>query len=144
MNPEVIIREAQSWLATPFRAHAKVKGDGVDCVNLALAIYQKAGILPADIVFPPYHIGSGAHLDLSAVAQFVIATRLFRLATAPFKTGDLLGFNLGKVIHHVGIYIERDNFVHCCQKAGVIFSRLDDPTWGKRLQAVWRPITKAS
>ncbi len=43
---------ARSWIGTPFHDHARVKGAGVDCAQLLLAVYHEAGLIPAIDVGP--------------------------------------------------------------------------------------------
>ncbi|MDO6044547.1 hypothetical protein Q4P48_08410 [Neisseria gonorrhoeae] len=41
-----IVEEARSWLGTPYHHHAMVKGAGVDCAMLLVAVYGAVGLLP--------------------------------------------------------------------------------------------------
>ena len=45
------------------------------------------------------------------------------------KTGDLVFFNTGYKVRHVGIYLNKGHFVHVSTSKGVIISRLDNPYW---------------
>lgn len=40
-----VVREARSWLDTPYRHQARVKGRGVDCVGLIIASGVDAGVM---------------------------------------------------------------------------------------------------
>ena len=53
MDPTAIIAErlatvavGRTWIATPFEDGARVKGAGVDCGHLLLAVYEEAGVFP--------------------------------------------------------------------------------------------------
>ena len=43
---ERVRSEALTWLGTPYHHQGRVKGVGVDCGQILIAIYEKAGILP--------------------------------------------------------------------------------------------------
>lgn len=45
------------------------------------------------------------------------------------KAGDLVFFKTGPASNHVGIYLERNKFLHASQKRGVMISRLDNVYW---------------
>lgn len=41
-----IVEEAKTWLRTPFVHAGRVKGAGVDCGQLPLAVYEAVGLFP--------------------------------------------------------------------------------------------------
>ena len=43
---ERVRSEALTWLGTPYHHQGRVKGVGVDCGQILISIYEKAGILP--------------------------------------------------------------------------------------------------
>ncbi len=45
------------------------------------------------------------------------------------RTGDLVFFRTGVTSTHVGIYLEKNKFLHASQKKGVTISRLDNAYW---------------
>jgi cell wall-associated NlpC family hydrolase len=45
---EKVVEVARSWIGTPYHLAQRVKGAGVDCALLLVAIYQECGIVPAD------------------------------------------------------------------------------------------------
>ena len=63
-----------------------------------------------------------------------------RLDEAPPAVGDLLGFLLGRCLHHVGIYAGDNEFFHVMARHTAGYSTLYDPTWSTRRAALWRPI----
>lgn len=135
--------EARSWSGTPFHAHGKYKGLGTDCVWVAEGIYRALGVIPPQD-FGWYTVGAGSHLEASLVAAGVVRSGAFENALpvtiGAVLPGDLLGFKLGRVIHHVGIVLEGTRFIHSIQTVGVTESDLRDPTWSTRLYAIWRPM----
>lgn len=45
------------------------------------------------------------------------------------RAGDLVFFKTGVASNHVGIYLEKNKFLHASQKKGVTISRLDNIYW---------------
>ncbi|MBA3756801.1 MAG: C40 family peptidase [Nitrosomonas sp.] len=45
------------------------------------------------------------------------------------RAGDLVFFRTGATSSHVGIYVEKNKFLHASQKKGVTISRLDNVYW---------------
>ena len=48
------------------------------------------------------------------------------------KEGDLVFFNTGRGISHVGMYMANNKFVHASTSMGVVISSLDEPYWKRR------------
>lgn len=136
-----LIVEARSWIGTPFYPHGRIKLVGVDCVNLAIGIYQAVGVI-GEIKLPSYSVGAGLHLTVSAVAECVMGTgRALSLPLdAEIQTGDMLGFKFGRVTHHVGVVTENRRFVHSLRPNGVSEGMLSDPTFGANLTHIWRAL----
>ena len=49
-----IVEEARSWLGTPYHHQAMVKGAGVDCAMILVAVYRAVGLIPAGFDPRPY------------------------------------------------------------------------------------------
>ena len=130
---------AQDWMETPFLAHGKSKGLGVDCVWLAASLYIETGHLAA---FKPgsYTMDGGHHNPLSQVIAWLDQSARFVRAELPLEVGDLLCFRMGRAVHHVGVVLTDRTFLHVYQGYTVREARIDDPTWGKRLACVYRPM----
>ena len=43
---ETILREALTYLGTPYHAQGRMKGVGVDCATFLCEVYEKAGVIP--------------------------------------------------------------------------------------------------
>jgi hypothetical protein len=41
-----VVKEALTWLGTPYHHHARVKGVGVDCARLLCAVYEASACVP--------------------------------------------------------------------------------------------------
>ncbi len=132
--------EALAWLGTPFLANSAERGKGASCQKLASEIYRRVGC--CDIEVPAVSMAHAQFSRVSLVEEWMDGRPEFvRLpAIAALQAGDLLGFRLGRVVHHVGIYLGDGMFVHAMSQVGTIRSALSDATWGSRLQAAWRPV----
>ena len=80
----------------------------------------------------------------SLVEEFLAGLPTFQRYAVPgvesVLPGDLLGFRLHRTIHHLGICVRPGVFIHAIEHLGVTYSALADPTWGRRLSGLWRPI----
>ena len=146
-----LVREAKSWLETPFVPHARIRGAGVDCVHLCAEIYKECGLL-SEFNPPPYTIDGGHHCKESKVIAHVLASGKFQEVIGPTTQGglahasgpgDLLCFRMDGVVHHVGILLTRTHFIHAIRGHGVVIGDLQDTTWSGRLEKVFRPIEGA-
>lgn len=142
-----LICAASEWHGTPFKAHGKVRGVGVDCVQLAAQIYQRVGFIET-CAFPPYVMDGGQHNNSSLLVEWVESTNRFicvwtdrtDLAGSPVSAcGDLLCFRIGRVAWHVGIAVNPVKFVHVFQGSAVAEAQINDSTWRKRLTRIYRP-----
>jgi hypothetical protein len=143
-----IVQVAREWLGTAFVPHARVKGAGVDCVNLPAAILIEAGVI--DFVFTgTYTIDGGRHAPASVLVRWLREDGRFEELPAdpppgplpPLLEGDLLCFRIGAgVAHHLGLVTSpAGEFVHCLRGHGAIQSSLQDPTYRRVLTNLFRP-----
>ena len=49
------VKEAKTWIGTPFHHAARVKGAGVDCLMLLAEVYERAGVT-AGRIKPPFYV----------------------------------------------------------------------------------------
>lgn len=130
--------EAMTWLGTPFSPHACAKGAGCDCVQLALACFKVAGVVPAEDQFPPYRLDVAMHQRESPVLDWLGSHPYFEV-TGRAQPGCLYCFTVGRTVHHVGVGVGLTAFVHCWRNHGVTQASILDSTWSSRLHSIWRP-----
>lgn len=133
-----LIAAAESWSGTPFHPHARLKNVGVDCVQLAVALYAEAGLISRDVPLPAYRLDAAEYLDRSLVLDWLRSRPELVAATPPWQPADVLTFRVPGVPHHVGILLRDDEFCHVLRHDRVRCSRLSDPTWSRRLGPVFR------
>ena len=142
-----LLREAaDAWRGTPFRKRARLRGAGVDCINLVLALYDAAG-LNLDVELPHYGLFDGAcRADAGPIIDWLeCSERFWRLwrrgePIVPIEAGDLLCLNIELSVHHVGIALDGLNFFHILQGGAAGSSPTLDSTYVNKLQAIYRPL----
>lgn len=130
--------EAERWVGTPFHPHARTIGAGVDCVNLAAAIYEASGVIER-FAPPPYKMDGGSHLARSQIYAYLNQDPdFYELPVSVRQPGDLVCINLGTVAHHVGILLENNEIIHAVQRQGVV--RCDyGSSFVRRTDRLYRP-----
>lgn len=128
---DAIVREAITWLGTPFRDCQRVKGHGVDCGMLPLDVFAKLGLIPD---FNPGHYSTQIHLHktdeeqrregLKPYIDFV-REHLRQVDESDVGPGDLVLYVNGKCFSHSAIIIDWPHkIIHAKVGLGVVF---DDP-----------------
>lgn len=136
---------AMSWLGTPFRGNCAVKGKhgGVSCQTLAGEIYREAGLLDKSFSIPQGSMSWSSTHKKSLIEDYLATQAMhFTVVSPPIQAGDLVGFKLGGCVHHLGVALDANTFIHCLDRHGTRVSALRDPTFGSRIAKIWRPITQ--
>lgn len=140
MNLDVraaIVKEALSWIGTPYHHKAHVKGHGVDCAWMPLNVYQQFGLVPAD--FDPGNYASDWYLHkteeiyLKQVEKF--STRL-PSGVSP-GIADFALFKLGHCACHGAIVIDEDMVVHADRRTGSVQRARISTDLIRRLHSYW-------
>lgn len=98
---EAVWQEALPWQGTPWHHMGRVRGAGVDCAMLPVAVYTAAGLIkPFEI--PPYprdwHIHMREERIIPMVEQFA-----HEIENEAAQRGDLHVFKIGNVYSHCAI-----------------------------------------
>jgi probable lipoprotein NlpC len=116
---KALLDQHQAWRGTKYR-HGGLSRKGVDCSGFTYLTFRN--------VF-------GVALPRTAASQGEVGTPVKRSA---LRAGDLVLFKTGSS-HHVGIFVNKDSFLHASTSKGVMISSLNSPYWssqywkGKRL-----------
>ena len=108
------VREAESWLGTPFHANAAVKGAGVDCGRFLVEVYRAAGLsVPEKLEHWPI---DWAHHSQAKGEPYLTIVRKFALEVETPGPGDFALFKIGRAHSHSAIVVKWPNVIHAmCQ-----------------------------
>ena len=110
---EALKKHFISWKGTRYR-YGGLSRKGVDCSGFTLLTYKEL---------------FGTNLPRTVKEQVKKGKKVQRSSLQP---GDLVFFKTGVFQKHVGIYLEKDRFMHASRSSGVMISRLDNSYWNKR------------
>jgi cell wall-associated NlpC family hydrolase len=112
----LVVKEALSWLNTPYHPLAREKGLGVDCVMLLAEVYERAGLIPH---LEPgfYSVQQGLHSVEEVLESVVLA---HGCPVAEPLPGDAVLFRYGRSYSHAGIMITPTRFVHAMAAVGLV------------------------
>ena len=106
-----VIAEAESWLGTPFHHEARVKGAGVDCGQILLAVYSKFGFMPKDYKLEHYPPDFAMHRDYEWYLS-IVQTFAREISEAKVQPADIVLFKWGRLFSHGGIVTDYPNIIH--------------------------------
>ena len=93
---------------------------------------SKNGIDCSGLVYQTYRAKLGINLPRSSKDQSKIGRAIQQ---KELRTGDLVFFKTGIFTRHVGMYIDKGNFLHVSSSEGVMISNLEEPYWNS---AYWK------
>lgn len=109
-----VVEVGLSQLGSPYRYGGADPATGFDCSGLTYYAHRVAGV----------------GIPRASVAQFKQARRVS--ARHP-RAGDLVFFRIGPGVHHVGLMVDGERFVHASSSSGEVrLARLDTPYWQSR------------
>lgn len=137
-----VAAEALAWLRTPYHHHARVRGVGVDCVQILCAVYEAAGVVPhvepGDYAHD-WHLHHSDELYLQGLLR--LGAVEFDPAVQTPALGDVALFRFGRCWAHGAILATPEGqLVHAYLGRGVVLSRLDEePLAGRQVRwfTVW-------
>lgn len=146
LNPhqiDAIEAAARGWDGTPFCADSAVRGAGVCCHRLVAEIYREAGVIPPAVSIPGGSPQWSRAQHRSPIADWIESgdgAQWFEpIFTAQAEPGDLLGFTIGRCIHHLAIALRGGRIVHAVEGHGARIVEHVPAVWSRRLAATWRP-----
>lgn len=128
-----IIAAARSWIGTPYRHQASLKGVGCDCLGLARGVWREVmGCEPE--VPPPYTRDWARHHSSESFAE-AAARYLVPIAIGAHQPADVLLFALKEQMPatHCAILTAPDRMVHATESHPVAEVSLA-PWWLRRLR----------
>jgi cell wall-associated NlpC family hydrolase len=123
---QAIVAEVERWIGTPFRDQSRVRGSGVDCGMLPLAVYTSLGLMPD---FDPGAYSVQIHLHKTAEQQRLeglkpyidhVREHMFPITEAEAQPGDLVIYLVAHAFAHAAIITDWPNIIHAVAGVGVI------------------------
>lgn len=130
-----IVAEALSWMGTPYHHRARLKGAGVDCAQILIAVFVAVGLVddfdPGD--YPPDWM---MHRDEERYLGFV--GRHAEQVEEPLP-GDVVLYRVGRCYSHAGIVLGWPEIVHASNRDGEVVRADGRQGWlSDRQRTYWR------
>lgn len=108
-----IVTEAVSWLGTPYKGWARLKGKrgGADCGQFLYGVFLGCGLMPEIADLPKdYSLQVAKHRASRDYRDLV--ERFFReIPEAEARPGDLVLYKIGLAFAHGAVIVEWPNFI---------------------------------
>ena len=115
---QAVIAEATTWIGTPFHYNnSMVRGAGVACGPLLIAVYGKVGI-PVPAISSLGHFPMDWHMNTDEERYLNILLGFTKVVEIP-QPGDIALFKIGKVHGHSAIVTEWPRVIHVLWKSVV-------------------------
>lgn len=138
MQRRRVVEEAMSWLGTPYRVAANIKGAGVDCAMILIEVYAAAGVIEwrDPRPYPPdYYLHNKSPRYLNEVGMHAQ-----EIPREKVNIGDCVLFKFGHAPAHSGIIIDVDQLkmIHSYKGLGTVCHELEQTPWLlKRVDSFW-------
>lgn len=134
-----IVREAESWIGTPYVSNGMVKGrrGGVDCGMMPIAVYAALGYIPKEFDPRPYSPQWHVHMFEEKYVEYILRFAMEVLAPPeriPLP-GDFVLFKMGLLFAHGAIITDWPNVIHAVGNDRVTPEDISKNVVGKR--ALW-------
>lgn len=128
MTRDKVVEIAKSWLRTPYHHRAKLKGHGVDCGQILIAVFSEAGLI-SDFDTGEYPQDWMLHRDEE---RYLKSVEKYAHRVEVPKPGDIALFKFGRCVSHAAIVVEWPIVIHSYKIAGMV--TYDDVTANKNLE----------
>ena len=120
----------QSWLGTPYRHWAGIKGLGADCIHFVARVLEEMGLGPFSIPRYPkdWHLNRSDELLLEGILRHL---RVEDVGFESPENGDIILFRFGKAASHSAIYCD-GRIYQAVTDIGVERTDWHDRMWHKR------------
>jgi len=117
------IKEALSWVGTPYKSLQSCKGKGCDCAGFIYGTMKNVGLLPADYM-PPRVSGQWyMHRTNEVFIEELTRVGAVQIPDMDTRPGDIVSFKFGRAQSHLTILLPTMKFIHCLASAnGVVIT----------------------
>lgn len=132
-----IVAEARSWIGTPYRHQASLKGAGCDCLGLVRGVWRAR--IGAEPETPPPYTPDWAEALGEETLLAAARRHLREVPVSAAEAGDVLIFRMGIGVpaKHCGVLTETGTLVHAYWGRSVVETRMTD-WWSRRVAAAFR------
>lgn len=115
---EMVVREARSWVGTPYHCQGDIKGAGVDCGMLLVRVFVDTGLCAP---FDPRPYADDWYLHRSEERYLGFIFDRTKEVAAPMP-GDVMVFRYGRCYAHGGVVTAANplTIVHAFQPARAV------------------------
>ena len=129
---EDIIREARTWVGTPFRHQGRIKGVAGDCAAPVQCVANALGI--SDFVIRNY-----GREPVPEKMRKVLEEKLDPVEKNKMAPGDILWMRFGSnKPSHLAILTDTGTIIHANERLGRCCEHILDEKWRKRIHRVYR------
>jgi cell wall-associated NlpC family hydrolase len=121
-----VVEIARSWLGTPYRHAARVKGAGVDCAQILVAVYHEAGLIP-DLQISTYSAQWHMHRSEERYLNIVLAHA--HEIEGPPKPGDVVLWKFARTFSHGAIVTAWPQVIHSFLDREVVLEDAEKAQW---------------
>jgi NlpC/P60 family putative phage cell wall peptidase len=127
LTREDVVREASSWIGTPYHHRACVKGAGADCGTFLIGVARSLGVVPADWMPEFYSVQWHLHRTEELYLGIILEWGARAVALSDVQPGDILVFRWApeQPVSHAGIALADNIMIHTLARKGVQRSRLN-------------------
>lgn len=104
-----IVKEALTWVGTPWHHHQCVKGAGVDCVQFLYGVGKAVGFIDPNFTIPNYEPLARGSFLVRHLNRWLVTTDIL-------SPGAILLIASGGLDTHVGIVVGDKDFIHACAR----------------------------
>lgn len=147
---EEVVKEALSWLRTPYHKGAMVKGIGADCASFLYSVYKSCGIIHDDEFIERYSHDWFANTDserylIHAMRHAAkIAEAVCNRSLAPEAGNFVLSKCVGsRLFNHGGIVVNWPTVIHAVAPAVETACAMDHRLWSYQQVVILDPWEKA-
>ena len=113
---EAAIKEASTWIRTPWYHRGKIKGSGVDCVQFIVQVYQRIGAL-GEVVIDDYAQEWALHRHEQKLLAHL---RVYAHAVDKPRPADLAVYHYGRSFSHVALVVDWPRVIHANREQGEV------------------------
>jgi NlpC/P60 family putative phage cell wall peptidase len=131
-----IIAEARSWIGTPYRHQASLKGVGCDCLGLVRGVWR--GVFGSEPETPSPYTRDWAEAHGRETLAEAAGRHMIPSDPAAMRPGDVILFAFAPHVpaKHCAILVDPDRMLHCIESHPVAEVSLM-PWWRRRIRYVF-------